>query len=224
MSAVVPVIQAIVRQEMLRQRGLSLAQVTEVLTNEGAGGDNHLVVNARIRGSALELQKVPVSVGRHGLSMVPRVDDLIIVGFIDGNLNAPIAMGILYDESAPPPDAAPDEIVYVVPDEEKTDARRLYMEMPNGNSLSVSDANIEITMGGTTVTVEADGAITLTAAGNMELTADGDITLSASGNVSIEASGDATLKGMNTTVEGQSAAKLKGATTTIAGTTDFSPA
>ena len=88
MSAVVPVIQAIVRQEMLRQRGLSLAQVTEVLTNEGAGGDNHLVVNARIRGSALELQKVPVSVGRHGLSMVPRVDDLIIVGFIDGNLNA----------------------------------------------------------------------------------------------------------------------------------------
>ncbi|UCD79864.1 MAG: hypothetical protein JSW26_00065 [Desulfobacterales bacterium] len=224
MSAVVPVIQAIVRQEMLRQRGLALAQVTEVFTNEGGGGDHHLVVNARIRGSALELQKVPVSVGRHGLSMVPRVDDLIIVGFIDGNLNAPIAMGILYDESAPPPDAAPDEIVYVVPDEEKESARRLYMEMPNGNSLSVTDANIEIIMGGTTITVEADGAIALTTAGNMELNSDGDITLAAKGNVSIEATGDATIKGMNTTIEGQSSAKLKGATTTIAGTTDFSPA
>jgi phage baseplate assembly protein gpV len=222
-SRIIPTLQALVRGEMRRNRGLALAQVTAVFTNEGGGGDHHLVLNARIRGSALELQKVPIAVGRHGLSAVPRVDDLVLVGFIDGDLNAPIVMGILYDESAAPPDASADEIVYAVPDEERDDARRLHMEMPNGNSITVTDVNVEITMGSTTMTIEADGAISLAAAGNIELSADGDVSIKAGGKVEIEAKQDTNVKGMNCNIEGQTGAKLKGANVTLAGNTSFSP-
>ncbi len=223
MSAIVPALQAIVRDELVRHRGLALAQVTQVFTNKGGNGDHHLVVNARLRGSALELQKVPVTVGRHGMSLVPQVDDLVLIGFISGDLNAPIVLGMLYHESAPPPDAAADELVYVVPDEARQEARRLHLEMPNGNTLSVTDVNVEIKMGGTTITVDADGAISLTAAGNIELASDADIKLTAGGKVEIEAKQDANVKGLNCNVEGQTAAKLKGANVTLAGNTSFSP-
>ena len=223
MSQIVPSIRAIVREELAKQRGLALAQVTQVFTNEGGSGDEHLTVNARLRGSVLELQKVPVTVGRSGISAMPRVDDLVLVGFLEGDLNAPVVMGVLYDTDVPPPDAAPDELVYVVPDEESDDARRLHMELPNGNALTVTDGQVEIVMGGTKITVEADGAIQLQAPGNIELSADGDIALSAGGKFTAEAQQDATVKGLNATMEGQAGAKVKGPTVTLAGNTSFSP-
>jgi len=214
-SAVVPVLRAIVRDELAAQRGCSLGVVTQVFTNEGGSGDHNLALNVRLRGSAVELQHVPLAVGRLGLSLAPRVGDLVVIAHVDGDLNGAVALGFLYDEQNRPPDAKPDEIVYKVPDDEKSGVRRLELELPSGNKLTLEDTKLVVTMGSTKVTVEADGAITLEAGG--------DVNLKAQGAINIEATGAATLKGSSVTVEGQSAAKLKGATTTIAGNTNFSP-
>jgi phage baseplate assembly protein gpV len=215
-TQIMPVLRAVVREELAAARPCELAIVTHVYTNEGGSGDNNLEIDARLRGSAVELQRVPLAVGRLGLSLAPRTGDLVLVAFVGGKLDAPVALGFLYDEQTRPPDAAPDEVVYQVPDDAAGGKRRLEIKLPQDRKITVEDAKLVVTMGSTRITVEADGAIALEAGG--------DITLKAAGKLSLEAGGEATLKGSSVTVEGSSGATLKGTTTSIKGTIDFSPA
>lgn len=215
MSAVVPSLRALIRAELAALRLPELGVVTRVYTNDGGKGEVANEVDLRLRGSTLELQRVPCAVGRLGLSCVPRVDDLVVVAFVGGALNAPVVIGSLYDERVLAPDAGADEVVYVVPDDARDGARRVELQLPNDRKITVEDAKVTIALGSTTITVEADGKIALEAGG--------DISLKAKGALTLEAEGDATLKGSSVTVEGQGSAKLKGATTTISGTTNFSP-
>jgi len=223
-TALVPALQAIVRDELAGVHTIELAVVTATFTNEGGSGDTNLAVNARLRGSALELQHIPVAVGRLGLSMSPRVGDLAVLAFVAGDVNGAVAIGFLYDEQTRAPDASATEVVYVVPDDQQDSDRRLEIQLPSGNKLTLQDGKVNIAMGQTTVVVEADGAITLDAAGDITLKAQGKLALSAQTDVSIEAGASATLKaGTSVSVEGQAQAQLKGPTTTIAGMTSFSP-
>jgi uncharacterized protein involved in type VI secretion and phage assembly len=223
-TALVPALQAIVRDELAGVHTIELAVVTATFTNEGGSGDTNLAVNARLRGSALELQHIPVAVGRLGLSLSPRVGDLAVLAFVAGDVNGAVAIGFLYDEQTRAPDASPTEVVYVVPDDQQDSDRRFEIQLPSGNKLTLQDGKVNIAMGQTTVVVEADGAITLDAAGDITLKAQGKLALSAQSDVSIEAGASATLKaGTSVSVEGQAQAQLKGPTTTIAGTTSFSP-
>lgn len=214
MSPVVPLIEAVARREVAAHRTLSLGVVTEVRTNDGGAADHHLDVDVRLHGTSAVVQRVPVAVARVGLSAVPRVDDLVVVGFLDGDVNGAIVLGVLHDADTPSPDAAPDEIVYQVPDD-SSDSRRFELQMPNGNAFTVQDSEVRIAMGGTSIVVEGDGNITLESAA--------DITLKAQGALTLEAATTATIKGVSVTAEASGAAKLKGATTTIAGNTSFSP-
>jgi uncharacterized protein involved in type VI secretion and phage assembly len=214
-TSLVPSLQAVVREQLAERWTVELGIVTEVFTNAGGSGDTNLAVNLRVRGSAVELQHAPVAVGRLGVSVVPRVGDLAVVAFVGGDLNGPVVLGFLYDDKTRPPDAKDAELVYVVPDDADEDARRVEVQLPSGNKLTLQDKKLTVSMGGTTLTVEADGAITLEAAK--------DINLKAQGSISIEGQQKVTVKaGTSASVEGGVDAKLKGATTTIAGMTSFS--
>jgi phage baseplate assembly protein gpV len=214
MSVLIPTIRSVVREELAACQPLALGVVTQVFSNEGGSGDSNLEVNLRLRGSALELQRVPLTVPRRGLSMAPREGDLAVVSFVGGDIHGAIVLGLLYDEQTAPPDAGPEEIVYEVPDDQSGDTRRLELKLPNGNKLTLLDGKLSIEMGSTTVTVEADGAISLEAGG--------DLTLKSGGKITLEATTDLTLKGVNVSCEAQAAAKLKGASVGIAGMTNFS--
>jgi uncharacterized protein involved in type VI secretion and phage assembly len=223
MTSVVPALQALVRDELASVRSVELGIVTQTFTNEGGSGDNNIAIGVRIRGSAVELQHVPVAVGRLGVSVSPRVGDLVVLAFVGGDVNSAVAIGFLYDEQTRPPDASATELVYVVPDDQDDGDRRLEVQLPNGNKLTVKDGRIEFSMGQTSVVVESDGAITLDAAGDLTLKAQGSVKLSAGKDVSIEAQGSATLKGTTgATVQSDAQAQLKGAQTTISGMTSFS--
>ena len=231
MSDVVPLLQAIAAESATAFGAIELAIVTQVYTDESGSGETNLAVNARLRGSGVELQRVPVAVGRVGLSSVPRENDLVVVGFVRGDIDGAIVLGSLYDEQTRPPAAGPDEIVYVVPEDDDADVRRLYFELQNGNTLTLEDDTATIEMGGTTVTVSSGGNVAVHSKADVEITADGNLTfeaqgnieLKATGNITAEAKGNATLKAAAAaTVEGAATAKLKGASTTIAGTTMFS--
>lgn len=216
MTTIVPSLKAVVRDELAHLRTVELGVVTQVFTNEGGSGDTNLAVNLRVRGSALELQHVPVAVGRLGLSYVPEVSDLAVVAFVSGDLNGPVVIGFLYDEQTQPPDAKAAELVYVPRDEADDDARRVEVQLPSGNKLTLQDKKLTVSMGGTTVTVEADGAITLEAGG--------DITLKASGSLKLESDKDVSIKGgTSAALEAGTTATLKGgASTEIKGLTSFS--
>jgi uncharacterized protein involved in type VI secretion and phage assembly len=220
---VVPAIRAVVRHELDGVRSLELGIVTTVYTNEGATGESNLAADVRLRGSALELQRVPVAVGRIGLSAVPRPGDLVVLGFVGGDVNGAIVLGSLYDEQSRPADAKADEVVYAVPDEAADGIRRFELQLPNGNTLTAEDTALTIVMGGTTVKVEADGAITLEAAGDLVLSSKGSVSIKADASISIEAQQGATVKAQTSlALEAAGQAKLKGAAVSIAGTTSFS--
>jgi uncharacterized protein involved in type VI secretion and phage assembly len=223
-SLVVPVLRAVVRDELADVQPLALGSVTAVVTNGDGTGARNVEVNVQVHGSALELQRVPVAASRIGISVAPREGDTAIVAFVGGDLNGPVVLGFLHDDQRHPPKAEPDEIVYEVPDD-GSDVRRLEVVLANGNTVSILDANVTITMGGTKLDVAADGAVTIEAATDLVLKASGDVKIEAGRNVEVEASVNATFKAaVNATVEGTAAAKLKGATTSIAGVTSFSPA
>ncbi len=213
MSTFVGVMSEVARRELAAHRSLALGVVTEAFSNEGGSGDHHLDCNVRLHGSELVLQHVPVAVARPGLSALPRVGDLVVLGFLDGDVNGPVLLGTIHAADVPSPDAKPDELVYEVPDA-GGGARRLEIRLPNGNLLTVKDDTVTVDMGGTKVVIESGGGISLEAEGDITLSAKGNLTLEAQGNVAIKASANATL-------EASVKATLKGAMTSIAGMTQF---
>lgn len=231
-TTIVPVLRAIVRDELAGggmaggagAGGMELGVVTEVASNEGGAGDRNCEVNVRLRGSDLELQRVPVLSARIGVSAVPRIGDLVLVAFIANDLDGAVVLGCLHTDRVHPPDAAPDEVVYEVPDDAGDGVRRIELRLPSGNTVTVEDNKTVIDMGGSVVTVDG-GNVTITASNGITLESDGDIDIKANGNVAIEAMGNADLKATgNLTAQGAGAAKLAGGAVTIAGATSFSPA
>ena len=117
----------------------------QVYANEG-DGNNHQV-DVRLRNSGVELKRAPVTVQRYGISSLPRVDDLVVVVFLGGQLNAPMVMGCVYDENVQPPEAAPGELVYSVPDE--AGKKHFHMELPSGTAITFDDEIVTLVTGGT---------------------------------------------------------------------------
>jgi phage baseplate assembly protein gpV len=219
-----PTLRAIVRDELTRLRPPALGLVTQVYAREDDGNDGNHQVNLRLSGSGVELQRVPVTVPRAGWSVLPNVGDLLLVTFVGGDLNAPVAIGTLYSDRDHPPVAKEHELVYLAPDADDDSVRRMHFELANGSTFTIRDGSLEIVMGGTTVTVQGDGDIAIKAAGNISLDADGDLAMTAGGKVSITAQRDLALKaGTNATLEGSAATKVKGAQVSLAGITQFSP-
>jgi uncharacterized protein involved in type VI secretion and phage assembly len=230
-SELLGTLRAIVRDELSRWSQPELATVTRVFPRGGDSDKSNHQVSLRLRSSGVELPRVPVVVARLGLSALPNEGDLMLVSFVGGDLNAPVALGCLYDEQAHPPVAQLHEVVYQPPDEADSDVRRLHLELPGGATLTLGDEKLEITLGDTSVVVNKDGdlviqakgKIRLAAEGDLEIEAQGDLKLSAQGDVKVTAQGELDLAGMTATVQGQSQASLKAPQVGLAGMTQFSP-
>lgn len=218
-------LRAIVRDEMARVRPPELGVVTRVYAREDDGNDGNHQVDVQLSASGVELQRVPIAVSRAGWSALPNEGDLLLVTFVGGDLNAPVAVGTLYSDQAHPPIAKPHEIVYLAPDDDDASLRRMHFELANGNSFTIKDETLEVVMGGTTVTVHKDGDVEIKSAGKVSIESDGDFSLKSSGNVSIEAQSNLTLKGMSkASLEGTGQAQVKGGQISLAGITQFNPA
>lgn len=223
MSDLIPMLRAIIREELARQRPTDLGIVTEVFARTAADSPDNHQVNVRLRASGVELQRAAVAVARPGLSLLPRVGDLVVVAFVDGDLHTPIVLGSVYSDRQQPPEGNPLDVVYQPPDDADADIRRFHLELPSGTKVTVQDDTILLESGGTRIEVLRDGDTSVESAGKLTLKAQGDVTIEAGGNVEIKAGANATLKGVATTVEGSGEAKLKAAAVTLAGNTSFSP-
>src|SRR5262249_5218034 len=151
-----------------------------------------------------------------GLSALPRTDDLMLVVFVGGELNAPIAVGCVYDDTEHPPVAKADgEIVYQPPEDEDSSVRRIHVELKNGGKLTLDDDKLTIELGATSLVINRDGDLTVKAKGKVRLESESDLELVAGGTLKLEATNDLTGKGTNATIEGSGAAKLKGPAITL---------
>ncbi len=223
MTALIDTLRAIVRAELALARGPELGIVTAVGAREDDASDNNHQVDLRLRGSGLELKRVPVAVGRAGMSCLPRVDDLVLVVFVGGELNAPVALATLYDEALQPPVGKSAEAMYVVPDAKESGVRRLHLELPSGVTLTLDDDTVSVVCGGTELAIARDGDVTVKSAAKVTLEAQGDATIKAGGKLALEAGQTVSVKGLGVTLEGSAEAKLKAPAVSLAGNVQFSP-
>jgi phage baseplate assembly protein gpV len=112
MSDLIDVIRRVVQQELARQRGSLLGVVTAIFPHEDKDDDNNYEVDVRLKHEDLELRKVPVAVGHIGIAAPPRVGDLVIVQFVNGDLNQPLILGRFYHADDRPPLHHEDEILF----------------------------------------------------------------------------------------------------------------
>lgn len=228
MSSLIDMLRAIIQQEMDARRQPEMALVLEVFPGDGNEGNHQ--ADVRLRSSGVTLRRVPVTVPRPGLSLLPRVGDPVIVLFLNGDLAQPIVVGSIYSSDQQPPEAGPLEGVYMPPDDEESGVRRVHLETPSGGTVTLDDETLTVALGGTEMVIEQDGAVTITAA-SIAFTADGDITLDAGGDIAISASKNVTIEAqmnveakgsIGATLEGAATAKVKGAAVSLAGLTQFS--
>ena len=229
MTIMIDTLRDIIRQEVDAQRLPELGLVLDVFPGDGAEGNHQ--ADVRLRQSGLKLRRVPVAVARPGLSLLPRIGDPVVVIFLGGDLAQPVVIGTVYTSAEQPPQAGPLEAVYKPADAEDSAVRRLHVETPSGGLVTLDDAKLTVTLGGTEIVLNQDGDITITAAGSITLQADGDVTIKAGGSVSVKASQDIALDAQANltakaaaaaTVEGTASGKIKAANLTIAGLVNFS--
>jgi phage baseplate assembly protein gpV len=223
MSDLIATLRAIIRDELDRRRAPELGLVTEVFARDSSSSENNHQVNVRLRESGVELQRVPVAAARLGLSVLPAVDDPVVVVFLGGDLNAPVVVGSIYDADLNPPEAKPAEAVYQPADPPDASVRRLHLELSSGSRITLDDDKLTLVFGGTELKVKRDGDIEVKSAARLVIESAGDVTVKAGGNLELSAQGNVTVKGVSALVEGQAEAKLKGPLVGLAGNTSFSP-
>lgn len=156
---VVGLIQAVIRDQLRSFKTSELGVVTKVYAHESTSDKNNYECDVKLRDSELELKSVPVSTQRMGAAAIPNVDDLVLVQYLNGDIQSAIITGRLYNDKDRSPKAKPHEFVYVSPDRAESGVRRMYLEFPNGNKLLLDDDKLFIEMGKTTMTLTHDGEV-----------------------------------------------------------------
>lgn len=189
----VAIIRAIVDDRLRGLRSAELAIVTAIHPRASeAAADNH-ECDVRLRDSGLVLKRVPVATQRIGAAAIPAVDDLVLVQFLNFDLHAPIVTARLYNDADRPPVGKGAEFVYVSPDPQAGDVRRLHLEFPNGNTVTLKDDGVTLAMGGTTLSVKHDGNVEVDAGRNDVALVAGSCSLAVKGGGTVEVTGKTTV-------------------------------
>ena len=155
----VSLIQAVVRDQMRGFMTAELGVVVAVYSHASGSDKNNYECDVRLRGSELELKRVPVSTQRVGAVAIPNEGDLVLVQFLGGDIHSALVVARLHNDKDRSPEAKPREFVYVSPDAAESGVRRMFLEFPNGNRLTLDDDKLMVEMGGSTLTVNHDGDV-----------------------------------------------------------------
>lgn len=112
MSRVIDLIRQVVAQELSCLRGNALGVVTAIFPHEAEDDENNYEVNVRLKYEGLELLRAPVSAGHAGMATPLKVGDLVLVQFVNGDLNQPVVTGYFYHADNRPPLHKADEILF----------------------------------------------------------------------------------------------------------------
>jgi translation initiation factor IF-1 len=112
MSGIVEIIRRVVRQELARDRGTLLGVVTAVHPHEAEDDENNYEADLRLKHENLELRRVPIAVGHVGIAAPPRVGDLVLVQFLNGDANQPLVTGRFYHADERPPLHRENEVMF----------------------------------------------------------------------------------------------------------------
>lgn len=189
MSELIPLLRALIRDEL---RALQLGEIG-VVTQVYPHGDDSDAANyecsVRVKNSTLELRQVPICTPHIGMVSTPRVGDLVVVTYLQGDPNAPIIIGRLYsDESRPPVHAE----------------KAWHVESPLQDTTSLTlaaDGAVKVKAGDTTLTLLKSGDVEINSAAALKVQVKGEIQIQGSSSAEIKVEGDATISASNVTVK-----------------------
>lgn len=113
----VAVIKRIVEDEIKKQRTMELAEVTSIYPHNKTDDNDNYECDVKLKNGGNELRKVPVMTPHIGMAWVPNIGDLVLIGYIGGNVNSPVVIGSLYNDDQRPPVNKADRSVQVLPDD-----------------------------------------------------------------------------------------------------------
>jgi uncharacterized protein involved in type VI secretion and phage assembly len=125
-----------------------------------------------------------------GLAHIPNIGDLVLIGYVGGNVNSPVIMGSLYNDEQRPPVNKAGETVYESPDAEDSsgDLRRVYLKFPNGMEITVTDKMAKLAYRDTKIHLTTEGNMFIGTEDKFVFTGygdSGDLKVGGSGNVSL---------------------------------------
>jgi phage baseplate assembly protein gpV len=96
-------IKKIAESEVKKQRTLELAIVKNIYPHKSGKDNDNYECDVELKNGGSELRKVPILTPHIGFSWVPNVNDLVLIGYIGGNVNSPVVLGSLYNDDQRPP-------------------------------------------------------------------------------------------------------------------------
>jgi phage baseplate assembly protein gpV len=202
----------IARHELRAQATAGIGVVTEV---HPAGVQKDHAATVKMRDTGIVLPRVAIAVGMIGWAAIPDVDDVVVVLFMDGDVNAPVIAGRLYtpDRDAPkhaegelvlalPPGAAQPDLELVV----NGNAPSIKLELPGDVKIEIKDGSVKIAVGEMSISLTGSGG------GRAEIAAGSStLTLKKDGDVTLTAGGKLKLEGTEVEISGSSKVKVSGA-------------
>ena len=110
--AMLEIVRRVVENEVSRQRTSALGVVTDVFAHTDKNDSNNYEINVKLKHEDLELRKVPMAVPHVGYAAPARVGDLVVVQFVDGDLNQAVVTGRFYHADERPPLHQEQEILF----------------------------------------------------------------------------------------------------------------
>lgn len=220
---IIETLQEIIRHELRALRITEIGLVEAVYPHSADGDSDNYGCDVRLKNSGLLLKRVPVATGHIGTVAIPNIDDLVLVAFEGGDVNAPIIIGRLYNDVDRPPLNNTDEVIFRLPLAESDDKtikasivnhqdndppREMLIEMLPKITVRINDGQIHATAGKTEMKLDQQGQTggTVTVlAGRTKITMnqDGDVTVEAAGAMHIKAQQDLTLEALNIKIKSQ---------------------
>jgi hypothetical protein len=168
-----------------------------------------LVTRRTDEGELLKLEKVPIATGFMGMIDVPKIDDLVLIGYINGDFELPIVIGRMYSKERPPPLFEDGIHLWEISKDgfgsgvEQSKVKIAFTDADQ-TTLELDDAQINIVIGGDmniklnkdeAVIDAAGNTITANTDGTLKLDFTGDVEIKSSGNIKLDASGSVEIKG-----------------------------
>ncbi len=203
MSGIVEAMKKVAESEVGKVHVAELGVVTSVFPHADDGDNDNYECSVKLRDKDVELRQVPVATQHIGFASIPQVGDLVMVSFVNGDINAPIITGRLYNDEDRPPASQAEEMVYIPPYDSNPDLRRIYIELPDKTvTLTIQDEKLTIHVGDTDVTISKEEGVSLTSKKAITISTEDDLSIKAK-NVKIESDSETQLNaGGKMTVKG----------------------
>jgi uncharacterized protein involved in type VI secretion and phage assembly len=199
MTSIAESMRKVAEAEVRKMHFSELGVVTSVFPHADDSDKDNYECSVKLKDRDLELRKVPVATPQVGLVNVPQVGDLVLLSYINGDINSPVIVGRLYNDEDRPPSSQAEEMVYKLPYSTNADLRRLHIELPEGTvTITFKDEEVKLHVGDTDITINKDA-----------------VSLESKKPITIKTEDDLSIKAKNITLEGETKTTIKGGTVDI---------